>query len=91
MVCRRTRLEPASTLGDPRARQRHRRLTVAWSALRVAHLVPFAYVYARDSVVGLTLLGTFFNKPTLLMMIVLTVVVVRRGARPRLDATGAMP
>ncbi|WP_445519768.1 DUF3159 domain-containing protein [Streptomyces sp. NEAU-174] len=82
VVCRKIRLEPATTLGDPRARKRHRRLTAIWSALWVSHLVPFAYVYSMDSVAGLTLLGTFFNKPTLLLMVILTVVVVRRATRP---------
>ncbi|GGQ35350.1 hypothetical protein GCM10010233_61370 [Streptomyces pseudogriseolus] len=79
-VCRRTGLEPAHTAGDPSARRRHRRLTAAWTVLWTSHLVPLGYLYATDSVVGLTLLSALFAKPTLLAMAAFTVVVVRRAA-----------
>ena len=78
-VCRRTGLEPARTAGDPVARRRHRRLTAAWTALWVSHLVPLCALYAIDSVVGLTLLSALFAKPTMLAMAGLTIVTVRRA------------
>ncbi len=90
-VCRRTGVEPAHTAGDPRARRRHRRLTAAWTALWISHLVPLGYLYAIDSVVGLTLLSALFAKPTLLAMAGLTVVVVRRAAPPGPDRPGGPP
>ncbi|WP_328354771.1 DUF3159 domain-containing protein [Streptomyces sp. NBC_00445] len=90
-VCRRVRVEPASTAGDPAARRRHRRLTAAWAVLWTTHLVPLGYLYAIDSVVGLTLLSALFTKPTMLAMVALTAVVVRRALRPRPAMPGAPP
>lgn len=90
-ACRRARLEPESTVGDPAARRRHRRLTVAWAVLWTTHLVPLVYLYGMDSVVGLTLLSAAFTKPTMLAMVALTVVVVRRAVRPHPHAPGAPP
>ncbi|GAB3011437.1 hypothetical protein GCM10023080_092550 [Streptomyces pseudoechinosporeus] len=93
-VCRRARVEPASTAGDPAARRRHLRLTAAWAVLWTTHLVPLGYLYAIDSVVGLTLISAFFTKPTMLATVALTVVVVRHrpavpGAPPNQDAVTA--
>ncbi|MFE7032676.1 alkyl sulfatase dimerization domain-containing protein [Streptomyces sp. NPDC057621] len=98
-VCRRAGVEPDRTAGDPAARRRHRRLTAGWTALWVSHLVPLCYLYAVDSVVGLTLLSALFAKPTLLLMAGFTVLAVRRGTppgRPRQPAgarahRGALP
>jgi hypothetical protein len=88
-VCRRVRVEPASTAGDPAARRRHLRLTAAWTVLWATHLVPLGYLYAIDSVVGLTLISALFAKPTMLATVALTVVVVRRAVRHRPTVPGA--
>lgn len=80
-VCRRIGTEPARTAGDPSARRRHRRLTAGWALLWAVHLVPLGYLYAIDSLVGLTLLSALFCKPTMLAMAVLTAVAVRRAVR----------
>ncbi|MEU0134103.1 DUF3159 domain-containing protein [Streptomyces sp. NPDC006296] len=80
-VCRRIGVEPASTLGTRAARRRHRLLTAVWSVLWVSHLVPLVLLYARDSVVGLTLISALFTKPTLLATAALTLLVVRRAVR----------
>ncbi|MEV2193484.1 DUF3159 domain-containing protein [Streptomyces phaeochromogenes] len=90
-VCRRTGVEPAHTAGDPAARRRHRRLIAGWVLLWVSHLVPLCYLYAIDSVVGLTLASALFAKPTMLAMAGLTVVVVRRAAPPSPGHSGNPP
>ncbi|MFD7711591.1 DUF3159 domain-containing protein [Streptomyces sp. NPDC059785] len=87
-VCRRARVEPAHTTGAPTARRRHRRLTGAWAVVWLSHLVPLGYLYAADSVVGLTLVSALFAKPTLLAMAALTVVLVRRAVRAHPDVAG---
>jgi hypothetical protein len=79
VVCRRLGVDPLPA-SDRGARRRHRRLTLGWAALAAVHLVPLLYLYAIDSVVGLAAVAGFFNKPTMLAMVVVTVVVVRRGA-----------
>ncbi|MEU6551933.1 DUF3159 domain-containing protein [Streptomyces sp. NPDC046915] len=81
-VCRRAGVEPTRTAGDPAARSRHRRLTAGWALLWISHLVPLGYLYAVDSLIGLTLLSALFAKPTILAMAVFTVVAVRRAVRP---------
>jgi hypothetical protein len=87
VVCRRLGVDPLPAT-DRGARRRHRRLTLGWAALAAVHLVPLLYLYAIDSVVGLAAVAGFFNKPTMLAMVVLTVVVVRRGAAaPSLEET----
>ncbi|MEU6131200.1 DUF3159 domain-containing protein [Saccharopolyspora sp. NPDC047091] len=81
VVCRKLGVTPADVPHDRRATRRHRALTAAWAAMWLLHLLPLAYLYSIDSVVGLTVLGTFFNKPTLLAMAAATVVVERRATR----------
>jgi hypothetical protein len=65
--------------GTPRL---HRRLTAAWTALWVVHLLLLVPLYLADSVVGLTVTATFVNKPTMLATAVATAVAVRRSPAP---------
>ncbi|WP_433519416.1 DUF3159 domain-containing protein [Nonomuraea sp. CA-143628] len=88
-VCRKAGIEPSRTAGDPAVRRRHVRLTAGWVVLWVSHLVPLGYLYAANSLVGLTLVSALFSKPSLLAMAGFTVVVVRRAVRRDLYATGA--
>ncbi|MFI7149656.1 DUF3159 domain-containing protein [Nonomuraea sp. NPDC050022] len=90
-VCRKAGTEPSRTAGDPAARRRHVRLTAGWAVLWVSHLVPLGYLYAANSLVGLTLVSALFSKPSLPAMAAFTVVVVRRAARRGLYATAAAP
>ncbi|MEV6156817.1 hypothetical protein AB0L53_41375 [Nonomuraea sp. NPDC052129] len=48
----------------------------------MSHLVPLGYLYAANSLVGLTLVSALFSKPSLLAMTAFTVVVVRRVCTP---------
>lgn len=79
VVCRKVGIEGRDLARDPRSVRRHRLLTAAWTGLWIAHLVPLVLLYALDSLVGLTVLATVVDKPTMLAMAVITVVVTRRG------------
>ncbi|MFR9727721.1 DUF3159 domain-containing protein [Saccharopolyspora sp. MS10] len=81
VVCRKLGVTPDDSPRDRGAARRHLGLTAAWSAMWALHLLPLAYLYSIDSVAGLTVLGTFFNKPTLLAMAAATVFVERRATR----------
>ncbi|MET9241956.1 hypothetical protein [Nonomuraea sp. NPDC003709] len=59
--------------------------------LWVSRLVPLGYLYAANSLVGLTLVSALFCKPSLPAMAAFTVVVVRRAVRQEPYATGAAP
>ncbi|MBS45694.1 MAG: hypothetical protein CMH83_21475 [Nocardioides sp.] len=78
-VCR--KLGVGGSNDSPAARRAHRRLTLGWTALWAIHLPPLLWLYAIDSVAGLTAVGTLFNKPTVLAMGIATLVVVRRVAK----------
>jgi hypothetical protein len=82
VVSRRLGLEPADR---PTPRRTHVRLTLAWTVLWASHVVLMAWLYAADSVAGLTAAAALFNKPTMLAMAVATAVVVRR-TRPEQGA-----
>lgn len=81
VVCHKLGVTPADAPRDLPSKRRHQRLTAAWAAMWLLHLLPLAYLYSIDSVVGLTVLGTFFNKPSLLAMAAATVFVERRATR----------
>ncbi|MEU7834797.1 hypothetical protein [Nonomuraea sp. NPDC049129] len=81
-VCRKAGIEPSRTAGDLAVRRRHVRLTVGRFVLWVSHLVPLGYLYAANSLAGLTLVSALFSRPSLLAMTALTVVVGRRACTP---------
>jgi hypothetical protein len=65
---------------SPRMRRFHDRLTLAWAGLFLLHVVPLVGFYLADSVVGLTVVSSVVDKPTILLMAVASVVLTRRAA-----------
>ncbi|MBZ5739140.1 DUF3159 domain-containing protein [Nocardioides mangrovi] len=74
------RIRGSDAVATPAMRRFHDRLTLAWAGLFVLHVVPLVWLYAVDSVVGLTLVSSVLDKPTILLMAVASVVLTRRAA-----------
>lgn len=80
-ICRRIRFEPTEA-GSPAARRAlHRRVTFAWLAFCLAHLVVTVPIYLMNNVVLLGSVALILNKPMLVAALAGTWVWVRHGAR----------
>jgi hypothetical protein len=89
-VHRRIRGAEART-GSARMRRFHDRLTLAWVGLFVLHVVPLVWLYAIDSVGGLTIVSSALDKPTIVGLAVASVVLTRRASAADAVPTSTPP
>ncbi|MGW4241465.1 DUF3159 domain-containing protein [Nocardia sp. NPDC004722] len=80
-ICRRIGLEPAAH-ADPEQRIRlHRKVSVAWFAFWMLHLVIMVPLYVADKVVILGTVALILGKPLLVVAIAATFLYVRRSLK----------
>lgn len=81
VACSAARLEHPRCWTDPSRMRAHVRLTLAWLLVALVHVGLLVAFYRAGSVMALGAVSALVNKPSLVLLVALTVVVARRGRR----------